>query len=71
MSLSKNSTQRIIAAVTLAVDDIKKLRRDDVLRVLSDLARDGLLSEGAQYLSKFREDLILEIEACVEELAGC
>lgn len=54
--------------IKLAADDVGRLRRSDVYRVLEACFTDNLLSTATKQLRAARPDLIDEINACVAEL---
>lgn len=56
-------------SVVLASDDISKLRKVDVWRVISDYYfATGSTQEFIDYLSEFRPDLVEEAKECENEI---
>lgn len=56
-------------SVVLAADDISKLRKVDVLRVIADYYYGtGSTQEFIDYLSEFRPDLVEEAKECEKEI---
>lgn len=63
-----DNEKRILGSIKLAADDLSRLRRVDVYRVLSDALQQGLLREAAHYIGTARPEFVDEVISCVEDL---
>ena len=66
--VSNDTERKIVGSIKLAADDVAKLRRVDVFRVLADALQQTLLTEAAQYICTARPDLVDEVQSCIEDL---
>jgi hypothetical protein len=63
-----STESKIQSAIKVAADDISKLRRPDVFRVLSEAKAMDILDPMVQYLTIQRVDLVPEMSECLTDL---